>query len=328
MLYEIKNLGKLYMKLMTNDIIYDLNRWHKAYNNSIFALNYSKNTIMLYNRIILSFIEYSRGFQDEMQLNEIKSSFIVGYIAYIENNTKNRPKLSKSTKQTYIKAIKSFFAFISNNNDELYSFEYFFKNINILDTSKPEEKIEYLNELEIQKLIETLEKIKSTKEDYNSYRNSLLIKLMLYSGLRISEALKVTLDDFIIDDNETYHIKIYAKGGKRQVSFIIKSLIEDELSFFKNEAKLEFDELIMQTKNKKPLNRSNAFIIINKIYKKAFIRKTGLHLLRHTLAMQLTNKNINLSVIQKILRHSNIATTTVYAKATKQSQIGALKTIL
>lgn len=56
-------------------------------------------------------------------------------------------------------------------------------------TEKAEEKIEYLNENEITSLLNILEKEKARKDDYNSYRNALLVKLMLFAGLRISEAL-------------------------------------------------------------------------------------------------------------------------------------------
>ncbi|EPU4992537.1 tyrosine-type recombinase/integrase, partial [Campylobacter jejuni] len=58
---------------------------------------------------------------------------------------------------------------------------------------------------------------------------------------------------------------------------------------------------------------------------KALISKKGLHLLRHTLAMRLTAKGTNLVVIQKILRHANLnTTTTIYAKATNDTIKAAL----
>jgi integrase/recombinase XerD len=41
--------------------------------------------------------------------------------------------------------------------------------------------------------------------------------------------------------------------------------------------------------------------------------------------MRLTQNNTNLVTIKKILRHSNIATTTIYAKATEKSVVEALK---
>ena len=175
----------------------------------------------------------------------------------------------------------------------------------------------YLNEDEIFRLCEFIERQKSKKRDYNSYRNALLIKLMLHAGLRISEALGVKLKDFKEQD-EILCIKIFAKGGKEQNAYIDKAKINDELDYFSNTAQLSPDELIMKTQHGTALNRTSAFIIINRIYAKALIEKRGLHLLRHTLAMRLTQKGVSVLVIQKILRHSNINTTTIYAKATPQ----------
>lgn len=186
-----------------------------------------------------------------------------------------------------------------------------------IDNSKREEKIVYLNEDEIFRLCEFIERQKGKKRDYNSYRNALLIKLMLHAGLRISEALGVKLKDFKEQD-EILCIKIFAKGGKEQNAYIDKAKIDDELDYFSNTAQLSPDELIMKTQHGTALNRTSAFIIINRIYAKALIEKRGLHLLRHTLAMRLTQKGVSVLVIQKILRHSNINTTTIYAKATPQ----------
>jgi len=321
------------MQLETDNFIDDLYRWYKAYKDNIRALSYSKNTLELYSRAIDMFIEYSLQYQDEMKLSDIKSIYFTGYLAFLEDEAKRKGKkpkngnyLSKSTKQTYLKAIKNFFTFINDNNDEFFTFERYFKNIKVADSSKTEEKLIYLTEEEIGWLLNSMERTKGKKDNYNSYRNALLVKLMLYGGLRISEALNISLGNFISgQDEEMYNIEIYGKGGKEQIGFIARKTIDDELDYFKVVAKLKEDELIMKTKNNKKLNRTNAYQIINRIYKKAGIKKKGLHLLRHTLAMRLTQKGVNLVVIKKILRHSNIATTTIYSKSTEEAVADAMK---
>jgi len=321
------------MKLENGNFIDDLYRWYKAYNENMKALSYSNNTLELYSRAIDIFIEYSLQYQDEMKLIDIKSVYITGYLTYLEDKAKKSGKkiknggyLSKSTKQTYLKAIKNFFKFINDNNDELFTFDRYFKNIKIADSSTTEEKLIYLTEEEIESLIDILEKTKSKKTDYNSYRNSLLIKLMLYGGLRISEALNISLGNFILaQDKDIYNIEIYAKGGKKQTGFIAKKTIDDELNYFREFVKLKDNELIMKTKGNKQLNRTSAYLIVNRIYKKAGIQKDGLHLLRHTLAMRLTQRGVSLVVIKKILRHSNIATTTIYSKSTNEAVADAIK---
>lgn len=250
-----------------------------------------------------------------MQFKEIKTSYILNFLSYLETRSKNHKKLSKKTKLTYLRAITSFFTFINENNEDLFEFSFNFSKLNTRN-EKREEKLEYLNDDEIQRLINTIERLKIQKEDYASFRNALLIKLMLYVGLRISESLKVRLCDFNEDEEDMLKINILAKGGKEQFAYIKKAYIDDELDYFKEY--LKESDYIMQTHNGKLLNRSNAFIIINRIYAKALIHKKGLHLLRHTLAMKLTSQNVNLVVIQKILRHASMQTTTIYAKANNE----------
>jgi len=314
------------MKLQTDNFINDLERWARAYKNQIRALSYSLNTIELYSRAIDQFIEYSLQHQDEITMRDVKAIYITSFLSYLEDEARLKGKkiknglyLSKSTKITYLKAIKGFFTFISDNNNDLYTYDRYFKNIKVADSSKSEEKIIYLTEEEIGRLLNVLERENSKKGTYGTYRNSLLIKLMLYAGLRISEALQLKIDNFKEgEDAKIYKIDIYGKGGKNQIAFIFKSHIEEELEYFRNI--LENSDLIMKTKNGTMWNRSNAFEVVNNLYIKAQIyNKKGLHLLRHTLAMRLTQRDVNPVIIMKILRHSNIATTTIYAKATEES---------
>ncbi|TBR80903.1 recombinase XerC [Campylobacter novaezeelandiae] len=309
------------MKLKNTTINEDLERWIEAYLKHIQVLSYSNNTFLLYRRILLELVEYSLDYQDEMSISDIKTTFLVNFLNYLENNAKNSNKLSKRTKMTYLRVLTSFFSFISDNNDDLFIFSFDMKKIRFR-TEKAEEKLNYLNENEIIRLNNVLEKEKSKKEIYNSFRNALLIKLMLYGGLRISEALNVKLCDFEEVDDNILKISIIGKGGKEQFAFIKKEEVSDELEYFKEN--IQSNDHIMKTSTGKHLNRSNAFLIVNKIYAKALINKKGLHLLRHTLAMRLTAKGINLVVIQKILRHANLNTTTIYAKATNDTIKNAL----
>lgn len=317
------------MQNSTYTIVDELQQWHKEYIQHISSLSYAKNTILLYERVGNQFIEYFIEKDSEMNLSNIKSKDITGFLAYckkiaiktkkIEKNT----SLSKSTKETYIKGLKGLFSFISGNNDELISYDRLWDNIKIAGDSKLQDKMVYLEEKEVKKLLDYLEKSKN-KNKNNAYRNALFVKLLLLAGLRTSEALGVKISDFILTD-DNYQIKIIGKGEKMQFAYILKSDIEDELIFFKNT--LDNDVPIMTVKNNKLWNRSNAYQVVNNIYKKVGIQKKGLHLLRHTTAMRLTNKGMPITTVKKILRHSNISTTTIYSKATKENVINALKSV-
>ncbi|ECJ8322708.1 hypothetical protein FP680_07395, partial [Campylobacter jejuni] len=69
------------------------------------ALSYSNNTFLLYRRILLEFVEYSLDYQDEMQINDIKTTFLVNFLNYLENNSKNGNKLSKKNKNNLFESI-------------------------------------------------------------------------------------------------------------------------------------------------------------------------------------------------------------------------------
>ena len=190
------------MKLYTDDIVKDLLRWEKVYLRFIKGQRYSLNTIKIYNYAISLFIEYAREELDEINLSEINELYISGFFVYLEELSQKRgyqknvegDYLMGSTKGAYFKGIASFFKFISKNNSDKHSFLADYEDIKISKNhSKPHE---YLNEDEIKRLIGYLDKKIINKPNHINYRNVLLVKLMLFGGLRISEALKVKLEDF------------------------------------------------------------------------------------------------------------------------------------
>ena len=316
------------MKLQTDNFIEDLTRWSKAYFDWMKAQDYSNNTIELYDRVVNNFIEYSKQYEDDMTIEDIRSQFFDGFMVYVDEKSKLKGKsinregkyLSRSTKDTYTKAIKSFFSYITDNNDELYSFDRYLRRLKTRDKTKPEDKLKHLSDDEMARLHRVLSDRISKKDDYFSHRNSLLIKLMLHAGLRISEVLSVRLSDFSINEElKLVSLSIYAKGGKHQTAIISKVLIDEELSYFIDVAKIKPDNFIMITRNKTRLDRISASTIVKNIYKEAKINQTGLHILRHTFAMNLTKSGKPLVDIKGLLRHSSITTTTIYSKALKES---------
>lgn len=322
------------MELTNSNIVEDLKRWEKAFFTEFSQKNRLENTIAQYHRVIERFIEYSRSVQDEVTLKTINSLVIVNFFTFLENiptlrrnNKKNGKILTNATKKNYINILRAFFTYIEENNDEIHSFSKIFHKLKFNSFEKQEEKISYLNEQEIQKLLTYLDNIYLKNGKTIRIRNVLLIKLMLFAGLRVTEALNVRLVDFSINEaSKIYQIRLpMAKGGKEQIAYISARHIQLELEALKT----IYDpyEFIMVSENKNHLARENAYLIVNAIYKKAGINKKGCHILRHTLAMRLTEEGVSLATVKKILRHSNISTTTIYAKATAKRVGEALEKI-
>lgn len=78
-------------------------------------------------------------------------------------------------------------------------------------------------------------------------------------------------------------------------------------------------------KNESPIHRSNFYVGVKGIMFKAGINKKGLHIYRHTCAMQLYRKSRDILVTKEKLRHSDIKTTMIYAQAEKSDVANAMR---
>jgi len=210
--------------------------------------------------------------------------------------------------------LRVFFKFISKNNDDLMDFDYLFDGFRIKDKNSNKKNIKHLNSGEVVKLLSFLEKKREKNCSYISNRNSLLIKLQLYAGLRVSEALNLFGIDFIENDG-FYKIIIHqAKGGLEQVAFIRSNLIENELKYLVEI--VGHNSFLFITRAGNQLSREQAYILITRVFKNCGIKQSGCHVLRHTFAMMMLGHNTNLSIIQKAMRHAHIKSTVIYADAT------------
>ena len=155
---------------------------------------------------------------------------------------------------------------------------------------------------------------------------------MLYGGLRISEVLNLKLNDFTISDlkdeegnQDIYEIYLQeTKSGEEQTALVKITDIKEELDYFKS--LLITNDSIFKSKTKNTLiHRSNFYISVKTIMQKAGIVKKGLHIYRHTCAMQLYRKSRDILVTKEKLRHADIKTTMIYAHAEKSDVAEAMR---
>jgi site-specific recombinase, phage integrase family len=288
----------------------------------------SINTINTYRNCLDGFVEFCYENNDVISFNNLSQKHITDYFIWLDDlyrkkqhkKSATRAKsISSSTKISYLTILKIFFKYITNNNDKLIDLEKILDNYKI--AKKKTSKLEnFMKESERDKILDYVENrlVKKPEYRYNkNYRDSLLIKLMLKSGLRISEALNLKFCDFQeSDDGEFYDINILAKGGEYQTAYIAKSYINAD---FKRLLSMNLPENYIFTSgcSDKPISRQNVYSLLARIYRKCgIVNKRGCHILRHSFAMNMVEKNTNLGVIQKALRHKKIQTTMIYADAT------------
>ena len=312
------------MKLNHGKMSQSLTVWLDAFLQNCEALGYSNNTIQSYSQQINKFISYCETRDDTLNFADFKQMDLTLFFAWLDKNSMssaNKKIIPKfKTKMTYFGTLSSFFSFITKNNDDLVEFDKVFHRFKLKNNEPEKKAAEYFKDEEIEQIIEYLE---AKKENFTNIRNLLLVKLMAFGGLRISECLELKGYDLTPSSMEGItEITIQAKGGREQKGFIRTKIIEREFNYIVS--KLGHTSLLFLTSSGKRLNRSNAFIILNKIYEKLGFVGRGCHILRHSFAMDMVHRNVHISVIQKNMRHKRIQTTMVYADASTQMQADAL----
>jgi integrase/recombinase XerD len=317
------------MRLEKGDILIDFRRWLKSYLRNAKHREVSKNSMIIYNRVFDKLEEFIIEQDEAEKITEIDKEFILSFLEYFEENAKVE-RFSTKTKTLYISVLKSLFVYISDNNDDFYTYEKEFKGIMPKKANKSK-KVSYLSDSDVEKLLAYITNSLESKKHY-AYIHALGIKLMLFAGLRVSEVLSLTLEDIQISDlsnndgeKDFYEIHLKDTKSKEEQTALIKiEHIEEEIAYFK--ALHAEDESIFRAKNsEKLINRSNFYVSISTIMSKLNIKGRGLHILRHTCAMQLFRKTGNLLVLKETLRHSDIKTTMIYAHAEKRDIADAMR---
>ncbi|WP_207563212.1 tyrosine-type recombinase/integrase [Sulfurimonas aquatica] len=275
------------------------------------VLNCSINTISTYTSILNNFYEYILELDDIKEINELSKEIVVNFLNY-GNKSSNNTQILK------LAVLKSYFTFIDEKEDLKGLFELRFKKLTI-----KKESVE-VDALTAEEVVRLLELFKKRSSSFNKNRDALLIKLILFTGIRASECLAVKLSDIsLIEDESVYKIKIAGKGSKERFVYIKAESIQTELEFLVSAGYIT--NYITITNTSKPMSRIGLYNMVSNKMKKAKIAKSGVHILRHTFARNLVSKNINLSTISELLGHADITLTArTYAKSDEQSKIRAI----
>ena len=179
---------------------------------------------------------------------------------------------------------------------------------------------EKYDELHVKKDFTASQAVAILKAAENNKRDFAILNLMLYCGLRVSEISNATIGDIqLIGDS--YFIQVLGKGDKvRRVPIPAEAMaaINDYKQAERKGAKDA--EPLFASKAHQCKGGKMATASISRMAKDA-IRSIGIddkkhtaHSLRHTTAGIMYEAGVPLPRIQKVLGHSNIATTEIYAK--------------
>jgi site-specific recombinase XerD len=176
-------------------------------------------------------------------------------------------------------------------------------------------KMNILEEIKIPKKAKTLPKV-LTKDEIRLLfqntrfgRNRLMLQFMYGSGCRVSEVVKLKVEDLNLKER-TASIR-GGKGNKDRMIILSKEWIHD-LKKYLDKKKIK-SEFVFSKKNGKNITTDTIQRIVRDSAEKAKINKhVTPHCLRHSYATHLLEAGTNIRYIQSLLGHSNLNTTQIY----------------
>lgn len=208
--------------------------------------------------------------------------------------------LKPKTINCYLQSIRGFYDYLYD--EEEMRIPNPVKRGYALRESKPLPK--YIRDSEVERLFDIVKNL----------RDRAIFKLMLRCGLRVEEMAELTLDAVHLE-RRFLHVK-NGKGGKGRVVFMSNDACEALAAYLKTRSTNKSKRIFLVEKGMykdKPIS-------IRGIQKKMeyYARKVGFkiscHQLRHTMATQLLNADMDLVSIQDLLGHTRIKTTERYIK--------------
>lgn len=271
----------------------------------------STNTIQAYKNDIYQYVKAI----DPTLPENVKTEDIEVYLRQL-NDSGCQPK----TLARKISCIREFYKFLQSE-------KIITENPAIrLCTPKINKKLPFfLTPQEIERICEALPK----QESFHVLRMKLMIKLMFSSGLRVSEV--VSLPENAIN-NDLKQILIFGKGSKERIVPVTKEVIDTFVQYSK------YRDRFLGTRKSKWLfpsirslsghiTRDGFFKNLKKVAQLAGLDSDKIHphVLRHSFATQLINKDVDLRSIQKMLGHENIVTTEIYTHITTEKLAAEVK---
>ena len=168
----------------------------------------------------------------------------------------------------------------------------------------------FLNQTEIETLLDSPDVSSET-----GLRDRAILELMYACGLRVSEAVNVTMKDVDLDSGI---LTTTGKGSKTRRVPVGSSAVEwlkSYLALRRKKENIEIENLFV-TPLGRPINRQIIYSFIKEYAEKCGLPDVSPHTLRHSFATHLIQNRADIRSVQQMLGHADISTTQIYTHMT------------
>jgi integrase/recombinase XerD len=272
----------------------------------------SPETIAAYRdtfRLLLHFAHQQTGKQPfELDIDDLDAPLIGAFLIHLERDRGNSPR----TRNARLGAIHSFYRFAALEHPE---HAHTIARVMAIPTKRYERNtVSYLDRDEIEALLAAPD-----PATWLGRRDHALLALMIQTGVRVSELTGLRIGDLHLGSGA--HIRVLGKGRKKRATTLTGETVKVMRAWLK-ERRGEPDEPLFPTRQGRPLSRYTVGVLVAKHATAAATSCPSLktkrvtpHTLRHTNAMLLRAKGIDIATIALWLGHESTQTTHIYEHA-------------
>lgn len=271
----------------------------------LYGSNKSNLTVTNYRTDLKFYLDFLSI--EKLEVAEVDLQTLEGYTVYLKDYQYQDGKYyAESTIARRISAVKSFYNYLRMRK--------IVAEDPTLDLESPETvkggEATFIPREKVKELIA------STKGETHEIRDRLILKLFIFTGIRLAELQGLNKSD--IDGTQiTVH---KGKGNKTRRVFITSDLVK-ELDDYLNKRDKNIEALFISQKNNR-MDRSSIQRVVKKYMKKTKIDtdEFSTHSLRHTYASLMLQNDVDIVTIQKSLGHSSLETTQRYVHTLDESR--------
>lgn len=286
---------------------YSLN---KEFNEHMKVKNYSPSTIDGYSRGLLQFLDWLRKEQEIREAKRVSRDTLNTYqLMLVEHRDEEGRPYTTSTLSVKIRAVKRFFEYLEDTGHVLVNPAEYLK--------EPKKEIRLprvvLTEAEARKILDA-----PNLSTMTGIRDRAVLEVFYSTGVRLEELVSLTIYDCDLQGGLLRVNK--GKGakdrviplGRHAVRFLKEYIIRIRPHFTKSNKTIR-NLFVNQLGG--PLSKQVVEITVRNYAKKAGIgKKVTPHVFRHTFATQLVKNGADIVAVQKMLGHSSLRVTHIYAR--------------
>jgi integrase/recombinase XerD len=276
---------------------------------------YSPNTVEAYRNDLQQFLNFALNDRPQLtQWNRVDKPLLLGFLIHLKDRQYTASSVSRK-----VAVIKTFFHFLTERGIV------FDNPTATLDSPKVNKRPpRTLTPDEIECLLAAPAQNQTPK----GFRDRAILELLCASGLRVTELVSLNVDDVNLDGNTVHCI---GGGGRRRV-IPVEPRVLDALAQYMVRGRpamiaREDERALFVNPHGERLTRQGLWLVIKEYVKESNINvAVSPHMLRHSLAVHLLSRGVALQNVQRLLGHTNIATTQVYARLIEERALTVVPT--